>query len=64
MVKTTTTDANGFYSFTDLAASTEYTIEFVKPDGTVFTSQDTGADGTDSDANPADGKVTFTPSDG
>ncbi len=41
LVKTTTTDANGFYSFTDLAASTEYTIEFVKPDGTTFTGQNT-----------------------
>ena len=60
LVKTTTTDANGFYSFTDLLAGADYTIEFIKPDGTVFTGQNAGDDATDSDANPADGKVAIT----
>ncbi len=52
---TTTTDSAGFYSFTDLLAGVEYVIEFVKPDGSSFTSTLTGADrAVDSNA-PADG---------
>ena len=30
------TDGTGHYSFTDLLPSTEYTIKFIKPDGTTF----------------------------
>ena len=29
LVKTTTTDANGFYSFTDLLAGAEYTLSLI-----------------------------------
>jgi hypothetical protein len=55
-VGTTTTDINGNYLFTNLAASTgastNYNVEFSNlPAGFVFTSQDAGADATDSDAN-------------
>ncbi len=59
LVDSTTTDAAGFYSFTDLIGGATYTVEFVKPDGTTFTSQNvTGGDDTlDSDAAPATGKV-------
>ncbi|MEI2818598.1 MAG: SdrD B-like domain-containing protein [Microthrixaceae bacterium] len=35
VVATTTTDADGFYSFTGLIPSTEYTVEFVAPSGVV-----------------------------
>lgn len=67
-VGTTETDTEGYYWFADLLPQTEYTVEFVKPEGTSFTtrnasgvtSNDPSADGADSDADPADGKVTFT----
>jgi fimbrial isopeptide formation D2 family protein/uncharacterized repeat protein (TIGR01451 family)/LPXTG-motif cell wall-anchored protein len=58
--KTTTTDAAGFYSFTDLTPGDAYTVEFVKPAGTMFTSQNTGADVSDSDADVSTGKVSVT----
>jgi uncharacterized repeat protein (TIGR01451 family)/LPXTG-motif cell wall-anchored protein len=63
---TTTTDADGFYSFTDLLAGADYVIEFVKPDGTSFTTALTGDDSAvDSDADVVTGKVAFTaPADG
>jgi uncharacterized repeat protein (TIGR01451 family) len=67
-VATTTTDPDGYYWFTDLLPSTQYTVKFIAPEGATFTTQNaTGAtdnspstDLTDSDANPADGTVTFT----
>ncbi len=46
----TTTDANGAYKFEGLAPGMEYQVKFGKPDGTVFTGQDKGNDGSDSDA--------------
>jgi protocatechuate 3,4-dioxygenase beta subunit len=46
----TTTDANGNYKFENLAPGMEYQVKFDKPAGTVFTAQDKGADGSDSDA--------------
>ncbi len=63
---TTTTDANGFYAFTNLLAGVTYQVQFVKPANTIFTSQDgagvssndPATDGTDSDANEATGLVT------
>ncbi len=58
VVKSTITDANGFYSFTDLFANTSYTVEFVKPTDTVFTSALTGATATDSNADPVSGRYT------
>jgi len=52
---TTTTDANGSYSFTGLTPG-EYKVMFVAPDGYVFSPQDAGGDdGLDSDANPSNG---------
>ena len=50
---TVTTDANGFYQFTNVAPGT-YVIEFMSnslPDGFVFTTQNVGNDDNDSDAN-------------
>ncbi|MDJ0767879.1 MAG: SdrD B-like domain-containing protein [Ilumatobacter sp.] len=56
-IATTTTDADGFYQFTDLVPGT-YFVQFVKPDGTSFTSADQGTDdAVDSDADPTDGKT-------
>ncbi|HMT33067.1 MAG TPA: SdrD B-like domain-containing protein, partial [Dermatophilaceae bacterium] len=63
---TTTTDANGFYSFTNLLAGVTYQVEFVKPADTIFTTQDVAGvtsndpaqDGTDSDADTTTGRVT------
>ena len=37
VVKTTTTDANGYYSFLYLTPSTQYTVEFTAPTGMTFT---------------------------
>jgi len=52
---TTTTDANGEYSFTGLTPG-EYKVMFVAPNGYEFTTQDAGGDdGLDSDANPSNG---------
>jgi hypothetical protein len=56
----TTTGADGLYSFTDLVPG-DYMLEFVLPDGFVFTLQDQGADDAlDSDADPATGQTTAT----
>ena len=57
-----TTDASGNYLFTDLKPGT-YSVQFDKttlPAGYSFTTKDSGADATDSDANPADGKTIQT----
>jgi len=43
VIATTTTDENGFYSFTDLDPGT-YSVQFVTPDGFVFTGANAGAD--------------------
>lgn len=55
VIKNTTTDANGFYLFTDLAAGT-YQVQFDNlPAGYVATTKDAtpANDNTDSDADPA-----------
>ena len=59
-VSETTTNDKGFYSFTNLIGGDDYTIEFIAPEQTAFTTLDTVADEVDSDANPATGKVSFT----
>ena len=60
LLATVVTDANGFYSFTDLWAGAIYAIEFVAPTGTSFTSVNSGSDlELDSDAEPTTGMVTF-----
>ncbi|WP_288381919.1 SdrD B-like domain-containing protein, partial [uncultured Massilia sp.] len=51
----TTTDANGNYKFSGLVPGMEYQVQFGKPAGTVFTSQDLGNDASDSDANATTG---------
>jgi SdrD B-like domain/Secretion system C-terminal sorting domain len=56
LVGTTSTDVNGNYIFTNLAASTgattNYNVQFSNiPANFVFTTQDAGADATDSDVN-------------
>lgn len=63
----TTTNANGYYSFIGLTPGAQYTLEFVRPTGYVWTTQDRNGtsnvpklDGTDSDVDPASGRVTFT----
>jgi protocatechuate 3,4-dioxygenase beta subunit len=48
-VAATTTDANGRYSFVDLAPG-DYRVVFTLPSGYAWTTPNTGADGTDSDA--------------
>lgn len=56
---TTTTDANGYYSFTDLAPG-DYYVDFVPPTGYVLTQQDQGGnDATDSDADPVTSNPTY-----
>ncbi len=60
VVKTTTTDANGYYAFGDLASSTAYTVEFVKPTGSSFTTQKTGAKESDSNPDVTTGKADVT----
>ena len=60
-VRTTTTTNGGWYGFKDLDSSTEYTLEFIKPDGYDWTLQSAGTDRTeDSDVDPDTGLVTFT----
>jgi len=54
-IAVTMTDANGYYIFDDLVAG-NYIIEFVMPDGFVYTTTDTGGDDTiDSDADSGTG---------
>ena len=43
-VASTVTNANGFYSFTDLAPGQPYVMVFTKPDGSTFTTQTVGSD--------------------
>ncbi|MGD9101384.1 MAG: SdrD B-like domain-containing protein, partial [Anaerolineae bacterium] len=57
---TTTTDASGLYSFTDLPPG-DYVVEFVLPQDFVFTLQDQGTDdAVDSDADPSTGQTIST----
>ncbi len=60
VLATQTTNANGNYLFSNLAAG-QYSVAFVKPTGYNFTAADIGADGTDSDANTTTGRTgTYT----
>jgi SdrD B-like domain/Secretion system C-terminal sorting domain len=57
VVKTTTTDANGNYLFTDLANGS-YTVGFTSlPSGYIFTGKDLVADALDSDVDPSSGRT-------
>lgn len=60
LIDTTATDFFGFYSFTDINPG-EYFVEFINPDGYVFSPQDQGNnDSLDSDANPSSGRTIVT----
>ena len=60
VVGTQTTNDTGNYLFTNLDAGT-YSVQFVKPAGLEFTTANSGADGTDSDANQTTGQTgTYT----
>ncbi|HEY63415.1 MAG TPA: hypothetical protein G4O02_02480 [Caldilineae bacterium] len=56
-IRTTQTAPSGYYIFNNLPAGSYY-VEFVLPDGYVFTAQDRGDDTVDSDANSSTGKTT------
>lgn len=57
-IDSTTTDAAGFYQFTDLTPGIPYAVEFITPMGYFPTGQDQGADDTkDSDADPMTGQT-------
>ncbi|HOT98119.1 MAG TPA: SdrD B-like domain-containing protein [bacterium] len=55
-VDTTTTDADGFYSFADMAPGV-YRVVFSLPAGFFFTIWNSGDDAMDSDANPVNGRT-------
>jgi len=57
LLATTTTNASGLYAFNNLTAGSTYIVEFVAPAGFAFTTPDQGADTTDSDPNPANGRT-------
>lgn len=59
-IATTTTDANGFYKFDNLAPG-DYFVEFIEPEGYDITLQDQGIDDAiDSDADPSTGRTICT----
>ncbi len=59
-VSSTTTDNNGNYLFDNLTPN-DYYVQFVLPNGYVFSSKNAGGDDTkDSDANLSNGKTTCT----
>ena len=60
VVDSTATDADGYYAFAGLYPNTAYTVEFVKPDGTSFTTQTVGAVETDSNPDVVTGKADVT----
>jgi len=62
-VATMTTDADGYYLFAGLLPG-DYKVEFVAPDGYIFTAQNQGDDAIDSDADPVTGRTMCTTLDG
>jgi hypothetical protein len=60
LLATTTTDASGYYLFSDLEPG-DYNVEFILPEGYAFSPQDQGGDdAVDSDADPATGIAACT----
>src|SRR5690606_33103911 len=65
-IATTTTDADGYYVFTDLPGDTEFVIEFPTSvtvggiEHSLTTPNAGGSDADDSDADPSDGRVSVT----
>ncbi|MCX6151868.1 MAG: choice-of-anchor A family protein [Ignavibacteriales bacterium] len=57
VLKTTTTDNNGLYLFSDLTAGS-YKVQVVLPNGYAFTLKDVGNDALDSDVELTDGTTT------
>ena len=60
VVGTTTTDADGYYWFQNLTEKAKYTLEFEKPSGYSWTTQNSGADKSDSDVDPTTSTISFT----
>ena len=60
VVGTKTTDADGYYWFQDLTEKAQYTLEFEKPSGYTWTTQNSGADQSDSDVDPTTSTISFT----
>ena len=60
VVGTTTTDADGYYWFQNLTEKANYTLEFEKPSGYTWTTQNSGADKSDSDVDPTTSTISFT----
>jgi hypothetical protein len=59
-IKSTTTDYNGYYYFSNLPAG-DYKVKFITPTGYVFTKKDQGSDDSkDSDADPTTGYTICT----
>lgn len=59
LIASTTTDANGYYLFDNLVPG-DYYVEFIKPEGYVFSPQNVGDDATDSDADLTTGIAACT----
>lgn len=66
VVATTTTNASGYYLFTDVnpvtdaLAPIQYRIDFVLPAGYSVSPRNVGGNATDSDADPSNGRTTTT----
>ncbi|WP_456425181.1 SdrD B-like domain-containing protein [Rhodocaloribacter sp.] len=56
VLETTSTDVDGLYGFSGLLPG-DYVVEFVLPDGFVFSAKDAGDDTLDSDADTTTGKT-------
>lgn len=57
LIDRTSTDSNGYYGFN--VQPGQYTVEFLRPPDLAFTSQNSGPDDIDSDADPATGRASI-----
>jgi hypothetical protein len=60
LVDSVITDSQGNYKFNSLTSG-NYQVQFNKPTGTTYTTQNVGDDTKDSDANPSDGRTGIIP---